>query len=204
MEMERTKNVLWVGTIGIMALGVLSVAGAQSTGPPEEAHILNGLTPERAGRIAGASLDATGLEITPSAVDITRGPREAEVAGPAAKALAPRPAGTIEEDQLNSEIAARFETLEGCRIDVARRRHVAMGDIEADRLTLRWTIDEAGAVTAATAVGTTAIDAIVLDCVKRAMTGWTFSRPSGGPLPVERVYEFPQRRRPAGPTPTFR
>ena len=121
--------------------------------------------------------------------------REAQVRGPAARALAPPPAGTLDPGVLAWEIATRFENIGSCRTEVARRRQVPVGSVQADRLTLRWTILKTGRVTGATAVGTTPIDADVLDCVKRQMTGWVFSSPSGGPLPVERTFAF----RPAPP-----
>jgi hypothetical protein len=198
MPMDRTmmRVPLWVVTISIVSTCSSVLARAQLTDAPERAAILNGFAPDRTGRVAGPSLDGTGIEIAPSVVDVSRGPRESQVAGPAAAALAPPPAGSIDAQELASEIAERFEPLQGCRIDVARRRRVPIRDVEADRLTLRWTITDKGQVTSAEAVGTTAIDALVLDCVKREMKTWTFSRPSGGSLPVERLFRF--RRFPPG------
>src|SRR6185312_2995296 len=158
--------------------------------PEEPVPGLNGVRTHRMGRVAGSSVGGGGIEIAPAEVDVSGGKSEAQVAGPAARALAPAPAGTIEEAELASEIAARFETLDDCRIEVARSRHVLIAAVQADRLTLRWTIVDTGEVTDATAVGTTPVDADVLDCVKRQMTSWTFSAPSGGPMPVERVFKF--------------
>jgi hypothetical protein len=196
MDSTMMRVPLWVVTILTVSTYSTVLARAQTTDVPERAAILNGLAPDRTGRVAGPSLDGRGIEIAPSAVDVSRGPRESQVAGPAAAALAPPPAGSIDAQELASEIAERFEPLQGCRIDAARRRRVPIGDIEADRLTLRWTITESGQVASAEAVGTTAIDAAVLDCVKREMKAWTFARPSGGPLPVERLFRF--RRLPRG------
>lgn len=180
----------WAVTIVIMSTYSSVLARAQLTDAPERAAILNGLAPDRAGRISGASVDGRGIEIAPSDVDVTKGPRESLVAGPAAAALAPPQAGSIDAQELASEIAERFQPLAGCRIDVARRRRVSIGAIAADRLTLRWTITERGQVASPEAVGTTAVDDAVLDCVKREMKAWTFSSPSGGPLPVERLFRF--------------
>ena len=189
---------LWAVTMSIVSTYSAVLARAQLTDTPARTNILNGLAPDRTGRVGGASVDGRGTEIAPSDVDVTKGPRESQVAGPAAAALAPAPAGVIDADELASEIAKRFEGLEGCRMDVARRRRVSLGDIEADRLTLRWTITRTGQVTAAEVVGTTAVDAAVLDCVKREMRAWAFSPPSGGPLPVERVFSFRPAQPPRG------
>lgn len=180
MNPTRMEIVLMVGTMVSVCTYSVAVAYAQTSG-------LNGLDADRMGRIAGAPLSSTGAVVRPAVLDESR---ESPVMPAAAKALAPPPPGVLADEVLAAEIETRFESLELCRIDVARDRQVLAGDVEADRLTLRWTIDLAGGVTAAEVVGTTAVDANVLDCVKRQMTGWTFSRPSGGPLPVERTFTF--------------
>jgi hypothetical protein len=178
MNTPRIEIALLVGTM--ISVSTYSVADAQEPG-------LNGLDADRMGRIAGAPLSSGGTVVVPA---VLKESRESSVTPAAAKALAPPPPGVLAEEVLAAEIAPRFESLELCRIDVARDRQVMTGNVEADRLTLRWTIDSTGRVTAAEVVGTTAVDANVLDCVKRQMTGWTFSRPSGGPLPVERKFAF--------------
>ena len=164
--------------------------------------MLDGLAPDHLGRVAGATVGRHDTEIAPSAVNGGTARSEAQVGGPAARALAPAPAGTLDPGELAWEIATRFEDIGSCRTEVARRRQVPVGSIQADRLTLRWTILQTGRVTGATAVGTTPIDADVLDCVKRQMTAWTFSAPSGGALPVERAFAFrpaPSASDPAAP-----
>lgn len=175
---------IWA-TTSVLVSSVSVGLGAQ-----EPVQQLNGLRDDRMGRVAGPSLGAGSVGIPPGEVDVSGGNSEAQVAGPAARALAPAPPGTIDQRELEGEIAENFQTLEPCRIDVARTRHVSPGEVLADRLTLRWTITDAGAVSDATAVGTTPVDADVLDCVKRQMTGWRFTAPSGGPLPIERVFQF--------------
>jgi len=96
----------------------------------------------------------------------------------------------IDDKLLSREIERWFEPLALCRIDVARAKQLRAEEVEADRLTLRWTIAPTGKVIAPEVVATTAVDPDVLHCVKHQMTTWTFSRPSGGPLPVERVFGF--------------
>ena len=182
---------LWAATSVIVS--VVSFPGqgqGQEPVPEEPVPGLNGVRTHRMGRVAGSSVEGGGIEIASAEVDVSGGKSEAQVAGPAARALAPAVAGTIDEAELASEIAARFDRLDDCRIEVARTRQVLVAAVQAERLTLRWTIVDTGEVTDATAVGTTPVDADVLDCVKRQMTGWRFSPPSGGPMPVERVFKF--------------
>jgi hypothetical protein len=174
------KFAVWVGT-------VVSVATCSSVSAHAESTGLNGLDPDRTGRIANVPVAHEGTTIAPA---VLRQSHEASVTPVAAVALAPPRPGVIDEKLLAGEIATRFEPLALCRIDVARDKHLRAEDVQADRLTLRWTIERTGKVTAAEVVGTTAVDADVLNCVKQQMTAWTFSRPSGGPLPVERVYQF--------------
>ena len=180
MNKARVKIAIWVGAMASMAAGCERWAHAQSAG-------LNGLDPDRAGRIANVPVAHEGTSIAPA---VLRQSQEAPVTPAAAVALAPPPPGMIDGKRLDGEIAARFEPLEQCRIDVARGKQLRADEVAADRLTLRWTIELTGKVHAQEVVGTTAVDADVLDCVKHQMNGWTFSRPSGGPLPVERTFTF--------------
>ena len=180
MDRTKIKFGLCVGTVVSMLPYLSVLAHAQSPN-------LNGLDPNRAGRIADAPVAHAGTTIEPA---VLRQSHEAPVTPAATVALAPPPPGVIDDKLLAGEIAARFEPLAQCRIDVARHKQLRADEVEADRLTLRWTIEPTGKVSAPEVVGTTAVDADVLDCVKRQMTDWTFSRPSGGPLPVERVFQF--------------
>jgi hypothetical protein len=187
MDRTRIKIALCVGTL-VAAFAAFSVqAHAQSAG-------LNGLDPNRTGRIAQVPVAHEGTTIAPA---VLRQSSEASVTPAATVALAPPPPGVIDEKRLAGEIATRFEPLALCRIDVARAKQLRAEEIEADRLTLRWTIEPTGKVSAAEVVGTTAVDADVLDCVKHQMTAWTFTRPSGGPLPVEREFQFRSAQVPA-------
>ena len=180
MNETRLKIALWLGTMVSVSAYSSVLAHAESTG-------LNGLDPNRTGRIANVPVAHEGTAIAPA---VLRQSRETSVTPAATVALAPRPPGVIDDKLLAGEIATRFEPLALCRIDVARDKQLRAEDVEADRLTLRWIIEPTGKVTATEVVGMTAVDPDVLNCVKQQMTGWTFSRPSGGPLPVERVFQF--------------
>ena len=189
----KVKIALWVGAVVSVSACSAGLAHAQISG-------LNGIDAGRTGRIANAPVAHEGTAIAPA---VLRQSHEAPVAPAATLALAPPPPGVIDDKLLAREIETRFEPLALCRIDVARAKRLRAEEVEADRLTLRWTIAPTGTVIAPEVVATTAVDADVLHCVKQQMTTWTFSRPSGGPLPVERVFSFRSAELPA-PPPTAR
>jgi hypothetical protein len=187
MNDARTKIALWVGTVVSVSAYLMVLAHAQTSG-------LRGLDPDRTGRIANVPVAHEGTTIAPA---VLRQSQEAPVAPAASVALAPPPPGVIDDERLAGEIATRFAPLAQCRIDVARGKQLRAEEVQADRLTLRWTIDSTGNATATQVVATTAVDADVLHCVKQQMSAWTFSRPTGGPLPVERVFSFRSAEVPA-------
>jgi hypothetical protein len=82
--------------------------------------------------------------------------------------------------------------LERCRIEVARRRHVAPARVAAETVTLRWTVEPSGRVRDAEAVTAGNTDLEVAACAKRVITEWVFAKPTGGaPVTVEWTYRFP-------------
>jgi len=186
VDKTKIRIAIWVGTVSVAAYSSL-LAHAQTAG-------LNGLDPNRTGRIANVPVAHEGTTIAPA---VLRQSREAPVTPAATVALAPPPPGVIDDKLLAGEIAARFEPIELCRIDVARAKQLRAEAVAADRLTLRWTIQPTGKVTATEVVATTPVDADVLHCVKQQMTAWTFSRPAGGPLPLERAFKFRSAELPA-------
>jgi len=196
MNKTTVRLILCAGTVVVVAALSPRLAHGQpplSSGPggaSDSAAGLNGLRPEQMGPVAGSSLDGTGTTIVPFQFDAMKGVSELPVAGVAAAALAPRPPGTVDQQVLAGEIAARLEPLEDCRTLVARRKQVVASDVAADHLTLRWIIAETGRAFGAEVVAATPTDDAVLDCVKRQMSDWTFSPPSGGPLPIERGFTF--------------
>jgi hypothetical protein len=113
------------------------------------------------------------------------------VAADIADAPPPRPPeGTIDTARLTQEIQANFETLENCRVDVARTKRVELSKVVADELLLRWTIEPSGQTGATGVVAATPVDLDLMDCVKAAMSRWSFSRPRGGAIHVERPFTF--------------
>jgi hypothetical protein len=113
------------------------------------------------------------------------------VAADIADAPPPRPPeGAIDPVRLAQEVQANFETLENCRVDVARAKRVALSKVVADELLLRWTIDPSGLTGATEVVAATPVDLDLMDCVKVAMSRWSFTRPRGGTIHVERPFAF--------------
>jgi hypothetical protein len=104
-------------------------------------------------------------------------------------APAPR-SGVVNQAVLDQQIANRFATLESCRADVARTKRVPPNEVLASTLTLRWTIRPNGATADTTVVATSPVDLDVMSCVKTALVRWKFTAPRGGPVRVERVFNF--------------
>jgi hypothetical protein len=113
-----------------------------------------------------------------------------------AKTNEPRPSATtapgavVNPAVLKREIRSRFRLLKDCPREVARNRRVALDAISASRLTLRWTILPGGQVADTQVVATAPTDGRVMNCVKREMSQWSFSAPSGGAVRVERDFSF--------------
>jgi hypothetical protein len=113
------------------------------------------------------------------------------VAADIADAPPPRPPeGIIDPAMLSQEIAANFETVENCRVDVARAKRVPPSKVVADELLLRWTIEPTGQTGPTEVVATRQVDLDLMDCVKAAMSRWAFTPPRGGAVRIERPFAF--------------
>ena len=103
---------------------------------------------------------------------------------------APPPAKVALPPALQQQIAARLRELNGCRVQVARDKHVPPAQVRAGAVVLRWTIGPDGKVSGVEVVEQTPVDPAVLECTQQAITKWTFPVPDNGPLPIERHYRF--------------
>ena len=168
---------------------------AVSAGAPTP---LIGVGPGRSGRVAGAVFRPQAVPVTAAAT--TPAIPELSVTAAVAGAVTPEPAGRVNLRLLDRDITAKFASLGHCRTDVARRKRVPPARIAADTLTLRWTIGGKGQVAAMDVVGSTPVDADVLDCVKRDTNGWLFTPPVGGDVRLNRVLVF-RRLSPPAPRP---
>jgi hypothetical protein len=185
-----------------LVLGLAVPAGAE----PPEVSAPEASSPSSTNLVAGPSLYETGkVGVLPdSAPDPAPTPVPAELqwAGNSEKSITPvaadiadappprPPEGTIDPGRLADEIQANFETLENCRVDVARARRVELSKVVADRLLLRWTIEPSGLTGSTDVVAARPIDLELMDCVKAAMSRWSFTRPLGGAVHVERAFIF--------------
>jgi hypothetical protein len=153
-------------------------------------RMLSGPSVYETGRV-GAIPEAESTAIEPQEQIGIRNEKTVKriAAGTEPMSLKPRP-GTIDQGILEREIRTRFADVEGCRVDVARTRRINPAEVTADRLTLRWTIQPGGDIVATTVVATAPVDLEVMDCIKGAMSRWTFSSPIGGPVEVERAFTF--------------
>jgi hypothetical protein len=106
-------------------------------------------------------------------------------------AVAPvRSRGVIDQRALDREVADHFADIAGCRVEVARSKQIKPPQVVADQLLLRWTIDPDGSTSGTEIVAIAPVDLAIMDCAKRAMSQWTFSRPRGGSMTVERRFKF--------------
>lgn len=197
----------------LMAAPATWVSKAHAQGaPPDEAAdtppaqvapvrsgggLFSGPSLQETGRIAGAGMQSRGGAAWDSngddAVNAVGDSGEKSVQAVAARDELPQPAaGTVDQRRFEAELRAHLAALSDCRIDVARRRQVALADVKADTLTLRWIVRPAGDVAGTQVVATSPTDLGVMDCVKSRMSTWSFAtRPRGGSLHLERAFTFP-------------
>ena len=151
--------------------------------------------------VEGPSLKETGkIAVAPVPPAMNRIESEDSLKSPTEKSIAPvasniatppsRPQGVINSRVLDKEIAERFADISACRVDVARGKQVMPSQVVAEKLMLRWIIQPDGTTISTEVVAVAPVDLGIMDCAKRVMSQWTFTRPRGGPLPVERPFQF--------------
>jgi hypothetical protein len=160
--------------------------------------------------LSGPSLRETGrIGTMPSSAPVNLIEPEAQLTSRDEKSIAPaataleeaeaparRPVGVIDKRVLEREITERFATIDDCRVEVARSHQVLPTAVTAVTLLLRWTIERDGTTSGTEVVATSAVDMAVMDCAKQVMSQWTFTRPRGGPVSIERKFLFkPLRER---------
>jgi hypothetical protein len=100
------------------------------------------------------------------------------------------PRGFIDPILLDQELQARLSMARSCRVDVARHKRVAPAQVLAKALELRWIILPSGTVAGTQVVATAPVDPEVMSCVKLRMASWTFTRPQGGRMAMDRALTF--------------
>ena len=159
MDKTRMKIAIWAGWVTVVSVAACSSGLAHAEGAG-----LHGLDPDRTGRIAIVSSRAPGNGN--SARLIAAEPRSARDAGRHRRARPARPGDRRKAAHRRDCRAVRAASRSAGSTSLAASK-LRAGEVEADRLTLRWTIEPTGKVTAPEVVGTTAVDADVLHCVKQ-------------------------------------
>jgi hypothetical protein len=210
----KVGRAVWSSLVPVVGLVVALAlpAGAQDT--PPAGHAADGGVPVAASPVksdrsflenllSGPSLHETGRVGSAQSADSSaiEPVQPHELGGQDEKSIRPvateleepsagGPSGVIDPKVLDREIERRFALLGSCRESVARTKHVTPSDIFGSRLTLRWTILPTGSVGSTVVVATSPADSDLMACVKTMMGAWHFTRPSGGPVRVEREFAF--------------
>ena len=173
-------NAMWA----IIAIGLCVAAAA-----PVWADGLSGLDTALNGTGRIGTYAPSEPRIAPSSPD----------GGVAASARDPVPAlariGADEEHAIRAgdggeEVHRTDAAVAACRIDVARRRHVAPAKVAADAVVLRFTIEHSGRVRDAEAISADGTDLEVAACAKRVLSEWVFAKRGKERTVVERTYRF--------------
>lgn len=196
----RRQSGMWMGLL--LGLGVLAArtAGAQDDKKNDPAadnpdNPMNGPSLRETGRIGATSSKTEGFPIDESR-RVTTVPSEtavtpvAEANGIAMSEADATPSGHIDPARLEPEVEARFANARLCRIEVARHKRIAIDQVRAKTLELRWTILPSGLVAATQVVATSPADADVMSCVKARMASWKFTAPTGGAVAMDRSLAF--------------
>ena len=77
-----------------------------------------------------------------------------------------------------------------CRLEVARRRQVALKAVAAKEVVLRFDVEADGHVRNAEAVSAIDTDLEIAACAKRVLSEWVFAKHSGEAIAVERTYRW--------------
>jgi hypothetical protein len=93
--------------------------------------------------------------------------------------------GTIDRDQVDGEVANRMTSLRDCRYEAARAQQVPPSEMEIPALGLRFSIEVSGTTSDIEIIPEAAADPHVTECVKRVVSTWRFTGPSGGPVRVQ-------------------
>jgi len=170
--------------------GAASAPASPPSDPMQPANLVEGPSLKETGKIAVAP--------APPAMNLIE--TEESLKSPTEKSIAPaasnidstpiRPRGVINPRVLDKEIAERFADIAACRVDVARLKQLMPSQVTADKLMLRWIIQPDGTTASTEVVAVAPVDLAIMDCAKRVMSQWTFTRPRGGAMPIERPFQF--------------
>jgi hypothetical protein len=194
------SKALAVGALGValslaLGLGTTTGAWAQAKAEPraEQAPIVK-LSEQL--RSPGSTGKWKEVGVDPGKSRISAVPRLKldERAVPASYVGAsPAPGGesaSVDWRRLQGEVSQRFGDLEACRNKVARQGKVAVEDLRAGLVVLRWTILPSGRTAGSVVYQQRETELALLRCVRARMDAWQFTPASRDPIVIEQTYDF--------------
>jgi hypothetical protein len=100
------------------------------------------------------------------------------------------PSASVDWRRLQGEVSQRFGDLEACRNKVARQGKVAVEDLRAGLVVLRWTILPSGRTAGSVVYQQRETELALLRCVRARMDAWRFTPASRDPIVIEQTYDF--------------
>jgi hypothetical protein len=137
------------------------------------------------GKVGDAEVDSAGVKISAPGIGTAK-----ERAAPRIPKRPPGQVGTVDRETLRAEVAQNFKDLELCRYKLAAAAEVMLPQIQAGEISLHWTILPTGHTRDTVVLELTQTDLSLMKCIRRRMNAWTFTKPVGGPLPVDFDYTF--------------
>ena len=101
-----------------------------------------------------------------------------------------QPAATVDWRRLQGEVSQRFGDLEVCRNKIARQEKVAVEDLRAGLVVLRWTILPSGQTAGTVVYQQRETELALLKCIRGRMQAWQFTPASSDPIVIEQTYDF--------------
>ena len=107
----------------------------------------------------------------------------------------PRATGVLDPRLLREQLESRLADLELCRERVAKASNLAVEELPAGQILLRFTILTTGLtrnhlVLEAPDARKPGTEVGLMRCIRNRMVSWRFTPPVGGPLDVEHPYSF--------------
>jgi hypothetical protein len=100
------------------------------------------------------------------------------------------PAASVDWRRLQGEVSQRFGDLEACRNKIARQEKVAVEDLRAGLVVLRWTILPSGRTTQSVVYQQRETELALVKCIRARMDAWQFTPASSDPIVIEQTYDF--------------
>jgi len=184
--MTIRSTVLMVSTVLLFTVARTASSSAQPLVLPLEADLLH-----RTGRVAPSGLSGKGRGIV-DAASIGQRSETRVHSGPGAAAPKALARISLRDDpdlafQYGSALAA---SVERCRLDVARRLGVTLGEVAAGTLTLHWTLEPSGRVQDVSVFAWSATDEGVMACAALVVASRSVRNMVQAPVALEWTYAF--------------